>query len=145
MTLYWNFLMMNKIKTKIMKKIFLFLVTTVLLFGCSKSETEINIETAQYYVKYEASTNSKYIGNIFSVSVNTDKGIQTFTGGHTFEQTFGPFKKGFVATIEGKDSSPGGVSTVIVNISVARGQEPFALKATNSGSGTVSATYTIDY
>lgn len=127
-----------------MKKTFLLLFAATLFLGCNKSETEINIKTANYYVKYEATTNTKYSGTVLSVDVNTAEGVLTFKGGKVFEQTFGPYPKGFVASIEGRDISYGS-PTVIVSISVARGQEPFALKATNSGKQTASATYTIDY
>lgn len=80
-----------------------------------------------------------------TISVNTDSGIKDFTTtGNSFSETFGPFKKGFNASISVKYTDGGGGGNTNLKIYVSRSNEPFVLKAINEQYST-SISYTIDY
>ena len=111
-------------------------------------------EEANYYVKYEATITSIYYGAEVNYVVATEKGSQTITtDSKNLSEVFGPVQKGFTASISGKSDYPPVNSSMVVNIYVCRGEEPFALKAQdvskeNSYSDTgisASASYTIDF
>lgn len=101
-------------------------------------------ETPIYYVKYEAHVTSVFssVKNV-DYKVNTDKGSQTFTSGTSFSKIFGPFEKGFNASITADSRNYS--TECFVEIYVCRGNEPFALKANNSGKNKVTTSYTIDF
>lgn len=125
-------------------KCLLFISLTLVLWSCGDDNEPNNPSSnAEYYVKYEATVSSNKIGDI-KYTVITETGPKTFTSGKSFSQTFGPFKKGFNASIFADASSLYSVSCN-VRIYVCRGNEPFALKANNSGGKQVSASYVIDY
>lgn len=124
-------------------KVLLSIILACFLFSCengnvSASEGDLNADI--YYVKYEAIMSSVYSGNIMKVTVASDYGNLTFEGGKSFSQTFGPVSKGFKASIKG-ECLASSCNSLIVNIYVCRGSEPFALKST----GSYSTSYTIDY
>ena len=115
----------------------------VILSSCEESNNEY-IETpednASYYIKYEAS--SRHYLN--SVTVNTDKGKQTFSAKTTtkYSEIFGPVSRGFEASIKFNVSVTGTAGlTNTTHIYVSKENGPFALKA----SGGTSASYTIDF
>ena len=115
--------------------------------GCSQTkEDEPNDSPMQneYYVKYEATVNSSYFTNNISYTVAIDNQAKTFKSGKSFSETFGPFKKGFKASITA-DASFLSIAECNVRIYVSRGGEPFTLKASNSGGKRVTAFYTINY
>lgn len=129
---------------------YLFIPLSLILWGCGTDEiTEEEPQPQspsvemEYYVKYEATVTSIYIGDI-NYTVNTDKGSKTFTSGPSFSQTFGPVKKGFHATLRADAGSLYNASCD-VRIYVCRGNEPFAFKANNSGGKIVYTSYIIDY
>ena len=70
-------------------------------------------------------------------SFNTDQGNISFSGYqyHSWNQTYGPVKKGFRASVSV------GSSLVTVEIYVSKNNGPFALKASKSGDNS----YTIDF
>ena len=122
-------------------------VIGIILMGCSKSsdyEPSNSTADVDYYVKYEAVVKSVYSTNNISYTVAVDNQIQTFKSGKSFTEIFGPFKKGFVASITA-DASNLSIADCDVRIYVSRGNEPFALKANKSGGKRVSVSYTIDY
>lgn len=129
----------------------LFIPLSIILCSCgtdngNEDEPQIPSQSSNmaYYVKYEASVNSGYIGNI-EYSVKTDDGVKTFTSSNkSFSLTVGPVKKGFNATCKVNASSLH-QADCIVWIYVCRGNEPFAFKTNNFGGKTVSTSYTIDY
>lgn len=119
---------------------FIILATfTFILFSCSDDEP-----SSAYYVKYEASVKSVYIGDNIKYTVKTENGFKTYTSGKSYSQTFGPVKKGFNAKITA-DARDWNIADCEVKIYVCRGEEPFALKSSNSGGKLVSTSYTIDY
>ena len=115
--------------------------------GCTSEDSEIpstpeqEVEKVDYYIKYYVKSASSY-HYIKSVTVTTDKGVQTFEFKNKigWEQTFGPVAKGFKASIHVQGY------TNTVEIHICRGKEPFALKAIlNEGVSNPSLEYTIDY
>jgi hypothetical protein len=110
------------------------LIILISLSSCNKDKVEMGLSD-EYYVKYVLKGNGTYIYfNAFSV--NTDRGNVSFSGYqfHSWNQTYGPVKKGFRASVS-VDSS------VTVEIYVSKNNAPFALKASKSGSNS----YTIDF
>lgn len=124
----------------------IFFVAMLFVFsGCNDSGEPDNPSAGgEYYVKYEAYVKSIYVGYTVKYTVDTDKGRQVFEASNSFSQTFGPLKKGFKTSITA-DASSCYRADCDVRIYVCRGQEPFALKASNSGDKIVSATYVIDF
>ena len=117
----------------------------VALSSCKKDETNTTTND-DYFVKYVIKGNGTYI--YFSdFSVNTDQGNVSFSGYqyHSWNQTYGPVKKGFRA------SASVGSSLVTVEIYVSKNNGPFALKASKSGDNSststlsISQSYTIDF
>ena len=108
-----------------MKKVLSFIsvvsVLMCLLTGCSKNDD-------LYYVKYELIVTGSYAVNT-QITLNTEKGEQSFKSGYEFSETFGPVEKGFMAKI--MVSGDRNLSAN-VRIYVCRGDEPFVLKATNT-------------
>lgn len=117
-----------------------------MLWGCGTNNNDEPTSSSfeEYYVKYEADVKSVYIGNNIKYTVYTDTGVQTFTSGKTFSQTFGPVKKDFEASITA-DANSWEIADCNVRIYVCRGNEPFALKANKSGGKAVTVSYIIDY
>lgn len=128
-----------------MKRFLWVLLCVVPLFlGCDKDSEK---EVYEYYVRYEYSlTSSSPMGGVQYnnkiISINTDSGvINVTTYANSYTETIGPVKKGFDANITVKYDG-GSSGTTNLKIYVARGSEPFALKATSTN--TVSVSYTID-
>ena len=124
------------------------LVILISLSSCNKDETNTTTNTTtndDYFVKYVIKGNGTYI--YFSdFSVNTDQGNVSFSGYqyHSWNQTYGPVKKGFRASVSV------GSSLVTVEIYVSKNNGPFALKASKSGgisslAPNISQSYTIDF
>lgn len=122
-----------------------------MLTSCDKDSNTIFSEPQNendYYVRYEATVTTgglpyQYIEIYYNVT--TEKGIQKFVSTErTFNQTFGPLKKGFATEIS-VDASNVPNSSCNVKIYVSRANEPFALKATNIAERAVNTSYIIDY
>ena len=126
-----------------------FTVFSIAFGSCSEEEQFVRLpdkeeekeEVAEYYVKYVAKSLNRYI-SITGVTVATDNGTRTFNysgnAKYSWEQTYGPVKKGFRASITVTGNKIGNIE-----IYCSRGSEPFALKASRSGSGSLQ--YTINY
>ena len=126
-----------------MKRFLGVLLCVVPLFlGCDKDSEK---EVYEYYVRYEYSLTGPTSGTGYSsrtLSINTDSGvINATTYAYSYSEIIGPVKKGFKASITLKEEQVSGGPRNL-KIYVARGSEPFALKA--SSTNTVSASYTID-
>lgn len=128
-----------------MKRFLWVLLCVVPLFlGCEKDSEK---EVYEYYVRYEYSLTltGPTSGTSYSsrtLSINTDSGvINATTYAYSYSEIIGPVKKGFKASITLKEEQVSG-GTRNLKIYVARGSEPFALKATSTN--TASASYTID-
>ena len=89
-------------------------------------------DSTNYYIKYEAKiTDGGYTGANVNYIVSTEKGPTTIaTHSMTWTETFGPVKKGFEASIYGEAECAGKMT---LNIYVCRGEEPFVLKASQTG------------
>ena len=120
------------------------LVILISLSSCNKDKDKVEMGISdEYYVKYVLKGNGTYI--YFSdFSVYTDQGNVSFSGYqyHSWNQTYGPVKKGFRASV-----SVG--SSVTAEIYVSKNNGPFALKASKSGGNSstsnISQSYTIDF
>lgn len=116
----------------------------IIMASCTKEDDlnnhqEQSDNTERYYVRYDVTLSSSYIGTM-TVNVNTEKGVQTFqTSSKTFSEIFGPVEKGFKASVSASHDLYYGV--LFSRIYVCKGDEPFVLKATGSS----SAEYTIDF
>ena len=121
---------------KFLKITTVFLAIFFTLSSCEKDETEATTND-DYFIKYVIKGNGTYI--YFSdFSVNTDHGNASFSGYqyHSWNQTYGPVKKGFRASVSVQSSY------VTTEIYVSKNNGPFALKASKSGGG---SSYTIDF
>ena len=128
----------GSIKLQFMKKFFSFLMAALMLLGsgvmmtaCEDENSEPSV--ADYYVQYKAG--SMYYLNKVTVATESGKKVYSDYKSSSFNKTFGPVRKGFMAEISV------GVSNSSVEIYVSRGNEPFVLKATGSG----GAKYKIDF
>lgn len=116
-----------------MKKIFIILSIILLSFCLTSCFSDV----ANYYVKYTAKVDVDGFASISEV-VESQYTFMTDTGQETvnlnrrtsWSGTYGPVKKGFVASLSGsavvKNAS---VAPMTLSIYVCRGDEPFALKA----------------
>ncbi|MBR5936450.1 MAG: hypothetical protein IKZ89_09900 [Bacteroidaceae bacterium] len=140
-----NIVLLNRIEFDMKRIIFIMFCVVSPLLSCDKNSNE----TAEYYVKYEMSATTRYAREERTILVNMENGVKKYdTDLNPFSETFGPFPKGFNAniSINYKSGESAGSTTTILKIYVARGQEPFSLKAeTISSSKTVSVSYIIDY
>ena len=119
------------------------LVILISLSSCKKDETNTTTND-DYFVKYVIKGNGTYI--YFSdFSVNTDQGNFSFSGYQykSWNQTYGPVKNGFIASVSVKSSF------VTVDIYVSKNNGPFVLKASksdgNSSTSNISQSYAIDF
>lgn len=109
--------------------------------SCKKEKKNSDIGTNDnYYIKYVITGNGAY-GRFSNWTANTpdatysNKGYQT----RSWNQTYGPLKKGFRCGVEIGDYI-GGDPTI--EIYVSKNDEPFALKIISKGK---SASYVIDF
>jgi len=121
---------------KFLKITTVFLAIFFTLSSCEKDEPETTTND-DYFIKYVIKGNGTYI-YFSNFSVNTDHGNASFSGYqyHSWNQTYGPVKKGFRASVSIQSSY------VTTEIYVSKNNGPFALKASKSGGG---SSYTIDF
>ncbi len=116
-----------------MKKVFIFLSIIISSFCFTSCFSDV----ANYYVKYTAKVDVDGYASISEV-VEAEYTFMTDTGQETvnlnrrtsWSGTYGPVKKGFVASLSGSAVvSNASVAPMTLSIYVRRGDEPFALKA----------------
>lgn len=112
----------------------------LIFFSCKKEETVNSVTNDNYYVKYIIKGNGAY-GRFSNWTATTPQGTYANSGYQTpsWNQTYGPVKKGFKCEVQVGDYISGAPT---IEIHVAKNNEPFALKVTNTGS---SASYTINF
>lgn len=142
---------------KTLHKTFIFFAMIFTIYSCENNNTPQpntpntdqsgDKEEERYYIKYTATCVCIYSGINMEVKVNTEQGLTTFVCGKSFSETFGPVPKGFKCEIIGTNpsSSTKDYSDITVSIHVARGKEPFVLKATDNQMGSSQTSYTIDF
>ena len=91
-----------------------------------------------YYVKYDISSVSTNI----TARIATDNGTQEIKFSTLYSEIFGPVSAGFLASI---NTWPSTSSIITASIYVSRSTEPFALKATSTGTHVGSNQLTINY
>jgi|26BtaG_2_1085354.scaffolds.fasta_scaffold00362_4 hypothetical protein len=110
--------------------------------SCDKKEIDDNRPQINnnYYVKYIIKGNGTY-GRFSNWTATTPDGNYTNNGYQTrsWNQTYGPVKKGFKCEVKIGDYISG---TPTIEIHVSKNDEPFALKATKTDR---TASYTIDF
>lgn len=130
-------------KTYFRKNTLSAILTVFTLFTFSSCEKEDKSGDAQtndnYYVKYVISGNGTY-GRFSDWTATTPEGKYSNNGYQTrsWNQTYGPVKKGFKCEVQIGDYISGAPT---IEIYVSKNTEPFALKTTKTGG---SATYTIN-
>ena len=110
------------------------------LSSCEKDETETATPNDNYYVNYIIKAPGPY-GRFSNWTASTPDGTYSNNGYQvsSWNQTYGPVKKGFNCRVQIGDFQGG---TPTIEIHVSKNQEPFALKTTKTGN---SASYTINF
>lgn len=128
---------------KVFKGTVIALAFFMTLSSCKKDDVETS-PNDEYFVKYVIAGNGPYI--LFSdFSVNTDQGNKSFSSYQyrSWNQTYGPVKKGFNASVSVKSS------LVTVEIYVSKNNGALALKASKSGNSSTTSnifqSYKIDF
>jgi len=116
-------------------------LTSLTVTSCSKNETDNGdeVNNDNYYVNYIIQAPGPY-GRFSNWTASTPDGLYSNSGYQTsnWNQTYGPVQKGFRCNVQIGDYQ-GGTPTIEIHIS--KNEEPFTLKATETGA---SASYTID-
>lgn len=117
-------------------------IFTVFTFlSCEKEDKNGDVQTNDnYYVKYIISGNGTY-GRFSNWTATTPEGKYSNNGYQTrsWNQTYGPVKKGFKCEVQIGDYISGAPT---IEIHVSKNTEPFSLKISKTGD---NASYTIDY
>ncbi len=122
----------------------LMIISTLAIFtfsSCNKDEMDNTPPpNDNYYVNYIIRGPSPY-GRFSNWTVTTPDGTYSNTGTQvrSWNQTYGPVKKGFKCEVQIGDYQGG---TPTIEIHVSKNEEPFALKVTTTGA---SASYVIDF
>tara|TARA_R110002051_G_C8703765_1_gene494768 strand:+ start:100 stop:513 length:414 start_codon:yes stop_codon:yes gene_type:complete len=118
------------------------ILTILTFYSCSKEKIDINdtVNNDNYYVNYIIKAPGPY-GRFSNWTASTpdrtysNRGYQT----SSWNQTYGPVKKGFNCKVQIGDYQGG---TPTIEIHVSKNEEPFALKANATGA---SASYVINF
>lgn len=124
----------------------LMLIVSFSFISCNKNNGNTNPQEDEYYVRYEVEDDyyTSY-GYTTHISVNTEYGYQDFNVERTFNETFGPVNKNFVAHIK-VHTTPSDYHTKEVSIYVCKNEAPFALKAYKKiNNSIVDLSYQIDF
>ncbi len=120
-------------------------ISTLAIFtfsSCSKEEMDNNqtVNNDNYYVNYIIKGSGTY-GRFSNWTVSTPEGTYSNSGYQTdsWNQTYGPVKKGFKCEVQ-IGNYQGGTPTIEIHVS--KNAEPFALKATVTGA---SLSYVINF
>lgn len=116
-------------------------ILSILTFSsCCKEERDNNDNTDNYYVNYIIKAPGPY-GRFSNWTASTPDGTYSNSGYQTssWNQTYGPVKKGFNCSVQIGDYQGG---TPTIEIHVSKNEEPFALKANVTGA---SLSYVINF
>lgn len=107
-------------------------------------------EKSRYYVKYDVEISTRWTNTLNTITFVTDKGVQTLTaeGNTNWSATYGPLTLGKIVSLkiirdDNKDYEYGGSNHARIYIS--KDQEPFVIKAEDSGGKNLNLSYTIDF
>ncbi len=150
----------------VLTSFFVVLFLTLFLFSCSKDEVEDKTspsdpteqkqedlpapeESARYYVKYEVSFQTQHINANRVIKFTNENGEQEIKLDErstivTWEGTYGPVKKGFMAKLDCSTPSYDYSVSIHARIYICREQEPFVIKAEDTDRF-VYLKYTIDF
>ena len=107
-------------------------------------------EDVRYYVKYEIEMKTRWINTINTITFISDNGVQSFEaeGSKNWTATYGPISYGTKVYLKinrngDEDYTPG--ETNQARIYISKNQEPFVIKAEDSGNKDIYLSYTIDF
>lgn len=129
------------------------LVLFMMLFVSCTAESELDKEpeeSARYYVKYEISATTQHFSVEKHFTVMTDKGAEDFyfdedTKTSSWEGTYGPVNKDFVASIKCSVPDYRYSSSIHARIYISREKEPFVIKAEGTGQYSLNLQAAIDF
>lgn len=123
-------------------------IMALLFFSCSKDNEEVSIapidaveqntqqetkdNNARYYVKYEVEASTAHrVSFTYNISYTKDSGVgnvqeRLYSSDFSWNDTYGPFKKGDKVSLSCSLSTP---MDITASIHVCRNDEPFAAKA----------------
>ena len=107
-------------------------------------------EKPRYYVKYEVTFSTQHTNTIKNLIFTTDKGTENksfteWTKTKSWEGTYGPVDKDFVATLTCSVPDYDYNSEIHARIYLSREKEPFVIKAEGSGKYSLSLQSKIDF
>ena len=120
------------------------MMSLTMLVSCTKDDENENPvpikEEANYYVKYYVFATSGFSGAYLPLEITCTTGLptNTYTTKNSWEETFGPFKKGEIIRLVVK-----GNSELTGRIYVSKNQEPFSLKVEKNGYLSISLEHQI--
>ena len=128
------------------------MIMTMFVSSCT-AESELEKEpeeSARYYVKYEVTFTTQHINAEKHFTIMTDKGAEDFTFDEerktsTWEGTYGPVAKDFVASIKCSVPDYRYSSVIQSRIYISREKEPFVIKAEGTGKYSLNLQATIDF
>lgn len=114
------------------------------------NSTEEKEEDVRYYVKYEIEMKTRWINTINTITFISDNGVQSFEaeGSKNWTATYGPISYGTKVYLKinrdgNEDYKSGGTNQARIYIS--KNQEPFVIKAEDSGNKDIYLSYSIDF
>ena len=138
-----------------MKNVSLFGFITLILnlvsfTSCSSDNESEPLEEARYYVKYEVEFKTQHTNTEKNISFTTDKGSEKisfteWTKTLSWEGTYGPVSKDFIASIDCSVPSYSYSSEIHARIYLCREKEPFVIKAEGKGKYILSLQSKIDF
>ena len=135
-----------------MKYILAIIASLFVMVSCSSgNETpEMPEDTARYYVKYEVDFYTQHTNTVKNIDFTTEKGKESisfteWTKSKSWEGTYGPVDKKFVASISCTVPDYQYNSEIHARIYLSREKEPFVIKAEGSGKYSLNLQATIDF
>lgn len=151
---------------QVFNPIFIVSFLLITLFSCSNDEKEEKVtppdpvqqeqtqgtptqtpeEQARYYVRYEVQFTTQHNNANRVIKYTNEKGEQTIKleNDFTWEGTYGPVDKGFVAKLSGRCPNYSYSASIHGRIYVCREREPFVIKAEDT-SREINLRYAIDF
>lgn len=133
--------------------VFALLAICTMLFVACTAESTKNLEPedlTRYYVKYEVNFTTRHFSVEKYFTVMTDKGTEDFyfdedSKTSSWEGTYGPVDKEFVAYIKCSVPDYKYDSEIHARIYISREKEPFVIKAEGTGTYSLNLQTTIDF
>ena len=129
------------------------MMVMIMFVSSCTAESELDKEpeeSARYYVKYEVTFHTQHTNTIKNIEFITEKGKENisfteWTYSKSWEGTYGPVDKNFVASIKCSVPDYRYDSEIHARIYLSREKEPFVIKAEGSGEYSLNLQTTIDF